>query len=87
MRNLEFSGMYGLEYITLKQVSKPTAKKLFNSGQRVFLQSSNFLPFGVWSTALELNNAYGFTIATNEFERYNCINSQTGKYVTYYKVL
>jgi len=55
MRNLEFTGVYFGETIRLKQVSKVTAKKLFNQGDKVLIQSSNFHPLGVWSQAIELS--------------------------------
>ena len=89
MRNLQFTGkMYG-ETITLKQVSKATARKLFDSGQSVYLQSSNFHPFGVWSNAIDINKSQDesttFESRVNNFEYYNCANNETGKYATFYQ--
>lgn len=86
MRNLIFTGNYFGEVITIKQVSRTTAKKLFNGGQRIFIQSSNFVPFGVWSNAIELNKEYDFEEQCNNFKYYNCSNSETGLYITYYKL-
>ena len=50
MKNLQFSGNLYDERITLKQVSKTTAKKLFCAGETIYLQSSNMLPLGVWQS-------------------------------------
>lgn len=88
MRNLEFRGeIYG-EKLTLKQIQKRTAKKLFEAGERLFIQSSNFYPFGIWSNAHEINNKEEseFEAIVNNFEYYNCPNSETGTYSSFYKV-
>ena len=54
MRNLQFSGaLYG-ERVTLQQINKPAALKLFTAGGTVYLQSSNFHPLGVWSQAMDI---------------------------------
>ena len=87
MRNLHFSGIIGGESLGLEQVQKRTAEKLFNNGERVFIQSSNFHPFGFWAKALELSPDVSFNDAVNSFRFYNCANNETGKYVTFYKVV
>jgi len=52
MRNIEQTGtMYG-EVVTLSQISKPAARKLFAVGKEIYLQSSNYNPIGVWSNAM-----------------------------------
>ena len=95
MRNLEFTGnLYG-EHLTIKQVSKPTAKKLYKQGKTVFLQSCKFHPIGVWSNAMPMNIKDGdikpnwaesdtkFENRVNSFEYYNCSNEQ-GQYAHFY---
>lgn len=91
MRNLQFTGeIYG-KIATIQQVQKRTAKKLFESGETIYLQSSNFHPFGVWSTCYDCNkdnvnnNGETFENIVNNFEYYNCQNNETGKYSTFYK--
>ena len=86
MRKLNFSGTFYGEKITIEQIQKRTAKKLFNSGETVYIQSSNFHPFGVWSQCIEIDNKNGesFEFIVNSFEYYNC-NSETGCYATFYK--
>lgn len=86
-----FSGMLYGEHITLKRISKRTAKKMFEQGKTIFLQSSNFKPFGVWSQAIEINNqkdcflsgVYGFEQYVKSFEYYNC-SYQQGYYASFY---
>lgn len=87
MRNLEFTGSFYGEVITIKQVQKRTAKKMFNNGETIYIQSSNFRPFGAWAQCMEFNNKEGrtFDSIVNSFEYYNCINSETGLYATFYK--
>lgn len=86
MRNLNFTGTYNGEKITLEQVQKRTAKKLFDSGETIYVQNSNFRPFGPWSQRIEITNKNGETFESivNSFEYYNC-NSETGYYATFYK--
>ena len=93
MRNLQFTGKLYNETVTITQVQKRTAKKLFEAGETIYLQSSNFHPFGVWSRCLDTNkdniNCIGSTFETlvNEFEYYNCTCNETGKYTNFYKKL
>ena len=86
MRNLEFTGKYFGEVITIKQIQKRTAKKLFNSGETVYLQSNNIHPLGVWSRCFEVDNKSGgtFESVVNSFEYYNC-NGEAGSYAVFYK--
>jgi hypothetical protein len=57
MRHIQQSGeLYG-KHVTLTQISKKAAQKLFEAGKEVYLQSSNMTPFGVWQSVcpIELN--------------------------------
>jgi hypothetical protein len=50
MLNIQATGnLYG-ETVTVKQISKAAAKKLFAAGEVVYLQSSNMHPFGLWQS-------------------------------------
>ena len=88
MRNLIFTGNFYGETITIEQVQKRTAKKLFDAGETIFLQSCNMDPFGVWSTChgITKERADGdtFEAIVNSFEYYNC-TAETGLYTTFYK--
>lgn len=89
MRNLVFSGNFQGENVTLAQIQKRTAKKLFENGETIYLQSCNFRPFGCWSQAIDINKERAendiFEDIVNSFEYYNCANSETGLYTTFYK--
>ena len=88
MRNLQFTGNFYGERITIKQIQKRTARKLFNSGETIYMQSSNFHPFGVWSQCIDIkkdiNSNDSFDDIVNNFEYYNCSNEQ-GLYASFYK--
>lgn len=87
MQNLQFTGKLNGEQITIKQVQKRTAKKLFNSGVTVYIQTSNFVPFGFWSNCFDININKNFDAKfetyINEFQYYNC-NSEAGLYTHFY---
>lgn len=88
MRNLTFTGnLYG-ETITLQQIQKRTAKKMYENGETVYLQTRNFSPFGVWSQCFDVDKERSanesFDSVINAFEYYNC-NSESGLYTTFYK--
>lgn len=88
MRNLIETGeIYGSR-ITVKQVQKRTAKKLFERGVNVYFQSSNYRPLGIWqSLCLVTNKGYNeeekFETICNEYEYYNCC-SERGNYINFY---
>lgn len=88
MRNLEFTGIFYGETITIVQVQKRTARKLFESGETIYIQACNMQPFGVWSTCYDINkdrsDGATFESIVNNFEYYNC-NAETGYYATFYK--
>ena len=88
MRHLEFTSNFYGERITIKQIQKRTARKLFEAGETIYLQSSNFHPFGVWSQCIDIkkdiNDNDSFDSIVNSFEYYNCSNEQ-GLYVSFYK--
>lgn len=50
MRNIVASGMLYGTHITVKQISKPKALKLFCSGETIYMQASNMYPFGIWQS-------------------------------------
>ena len=50
MRNIVASGVLYGKHITVKQISKPKALKLFCSGETIYMQSSDMYPFGIWQS-------------------------------------
>ena len=87
MRDLQFTGEYYGETITIVQVQKRTAKKLFDAGETIFLQACNMQPFGVWTQCSGANknpDSVTFETIVSNFEHYNC-NREAGLYPTFYK--
>lgn len=88
MKNIQASGtMYG-EHITIQQISKAQARKLFDSNQTIYLQSSNMQPFGVWQSCLVCSSQdyvdSDFDYLCASYSWYNC-DSERGKYIHFYK--
>jgi len=50
MLNIQSTGKIYDQTITIKQVSKTTAKKIFATGKEIYLQSSNMRPFNMWQS-------------------------------------
>ncbi len=70
MRNLQATGQLYGETITVKQISKIAAKKLFVQGIEVYLQSSNYYPFGIWQSLCPIkldNDQLKSDIEINQF--------------------
>ena len=76
MLNIQATGnLYG-ETITVKQISKAAAAKLFAAGKEVYLQSSNMRPFNMWQNICPVKldgERLAADIKHNEF----CINLYT----------
>ena len=85
MLNIQATGnLYG-QIITVKQISKPAARKLFNAGIDIYLQTSNFYPFGFWQNLMVAGNGENntFDYLCNSFRWYNC-DSERGRYIHFY---
>jgi hypothetical protein len=72
----------------VKQINVRTAKKLFEMGKNIFLQSSNINFDNVWQKACEISKdrlTYNETFDTvcNAYMYYNC-DSERGKYINYF---
>ena len=91
MRNIKATGQLFGDTITVNQISKAKARKLFNAGTEIFLQSSNMHPFGVWQSLCPIkydeqeadNTVDQFDFLVNSFQWYNCDNER-GKYAHFY---
>ena len=85
--------MNGKQYV---QISKMAAKKLFDNGGTILLQSSNMIFDGVWQCPFETNKKSDFSINSISSEEkwfellcidyryYNCDNER-GKYINFFK--
>ena len=52
MRNIVQTGIIYGKTVTLKQVTKKTAEKLFSKGIEIYLQSCKMNPINVWQSAV-----------------------------------
>lgn len=79
--------------MTFKRVNKPTARKMYNLGEEIYLlpckvpmrtyPDSSFIQPVKISKATSTTNANHFDRTVNEFEYYNC-NAELGYYAHYY---
>ena len=72
----------------IQQISKRTAKKFFEDGKEIFIQSSNMTFENVWQSAAGIEKSslmYGESFETicNSYLYYNCDNYR-GKYIHFF---
>jgi hypothetical protein len=71
MRNLSANGnLYG-KNISISQISKAEAKKLFAKGIEIYIQSSNMMPFNMWQSICKIEldkERLDADVAMNNFE-------------------
>jgi hypothetical protein len=86
MRADRFKGKIEYQDVFLARIDKRKARNLFNKGVKIYLVPSNLVPFGPWMQPHEINNSFGlnFDNCANVFSYYNCINSQTGYFPSFY---
>ena len=73
---------------TMVQITKRTAKKLFENGVEIFLQSSNMRFDNMWQKPFNCSQkdlGYNETFETliNSYSYYNC-DSERGKYIHFF---
>lgn len=82
MLNIQATGQLYGKTITLQQISKGEAKKLFKAGIEVYLQSSNMFPFGLWQSVCPIKldtEQLNADIKHNEFS-INLYSAQVEKF-------
>ena len=86
MKPLKFYGQLYGQNLHLVRVDKRKARNLFNKGIEIYLVPSNFVPFGAWFQPyqIELSCDIEFDTLVNNFNYYNCINSETGYFPSFY---
>ena len=67
-----------------KRVNKCAARRLHKDGKPVFICPVNFRPDNMYVTAMPMSHEHDFDTAVMYFEHYNCINSETGRYASFY---
>lgn len=74
-----------------KRIDKRIARKMYDAGHNIILCACNLRPFSQWHAETETNKKQcdntTFDYLVNQFEFYNCINSETGKHASYYTAL
>lgn len=76
MLNITATGNLYSKVLTLKQISKKEAAKLFADNQEIYLQSSNMMPFNMWQSVCPIKldqDKLDADIKHNQF----CINLYT----------
>jgi len=77
----------------MKKITKAEAKKLYESGKSIYLNSSKMRLNGVWSQVIKvskasletkLSDAPSFDALVNEYHYYNC-DKERGLVVHFYK--
>lgn len=68
----------------MKKINKITAKKLFNSGKKIYLIPARASLSSVWIKPMAITKRSGtFNKLLNSFEYYNC-HAPFGKYAWFY---
>lgn len=84
MINYTFKDSNGKTY---KRIEKRQAKKAFYNNKKLVICANNLQPFSPYGTGLtfvKTPNISNFERFVNNFEYYNCINSETGRYSSFY---
>ena len=74
------------EGLNLVKITKPTAQKLFNAGETVYLLPNKVRLGNEWILPFAINDSEGITFDKhiNSYAYYNC-NKETGTVVAFYK--
>ena len=64
----------------VKQISKRTARKLWDEGREIYFHSSNMRFANMWQPPMPLST---FEQACNKYQYYNCDNER-GKYIHFF---
>lgn len=73
MRNIQSTGtMYG-KPLTVVQINKTVARRLFIAGKQIYAQTSNYRPFGVWQNLMCVTQADPDTIESRKEYYDSCV--------------
>jgi len=72
--------------VVYERITKGAARKLFNSGGKIYICACNLRPGWPWYPEIWIDSSVDsdFEKVVNAFTFYNCINNETGKYPSYY---
>jgi len=72
----------------MRKITKPQARKLYDSGKSIYLNSSKMRLNSMWSSPMKVSkrstSGRKFEALVNEFKYYNC-SRETGLAVHFYK--
>lgn len=71
-----------------KRITKAEARKRWDAKQQLYIAPCNLRPGGPWGIGVEFdseNISDDFDNVVNNFEYYNCHDSETGRYASFYK--
>ena len=72
------------------RITKTEARWRFDTGEAIVLCASNLKPGAAWhpECIIEKQGFYDlFENKVNVFEFYHCVNSETGRYTAFYKII
>ena len=69
-----------------RRITKREAFKRYKEGKTIYFCPVNLRPGNLWhwEVAVRNNSPRKWESIVNEFEYYNCINSETGRYAAFY---
>lgn len=85
--------MIQIEMGGFTRIQKRTAQRLWLTGRKVYMQSSNFRPDNMYQPAIPVSspekydgfrNPETFEKILNYFSAYNCPNSETGRSINFW---
>ena len=72
-----------------ERITKAEARKRWDAKQQLYIAPCNLRPSGPWGIGAEFDSENisddNFDNVVNNFEYYNCYDSKTGRYASFYK--
>ena len=85
MRSDRFKGKAYGQDVFLARIDKRKARNLFDKGVKIYLVPSNLDPFSdFFPVEIEESTHFRFDANVYSFTNYQCINSNTGFFPSYY---
>lgn len=81
MRDYRYTTADGIRMV---RVDRGTARRLHRLGLEIEAAPCNLRPDSPWGTAFRLEPSEDFERFENYATAYNCINSETGRYLAWY---
>lgn len=74
--------------VVWERITRNKAEKAYNEGHKIALCPVNIRTCSPYCQPIPVTNGCGktFRAVVNEFECYNCINTETGKYAKFFMI-